>query len=67
MPVLDIIAGDGGVYFIDPVPNIGPIGVENIVTNIWYIPREVKVDTNQDGQGDLPVRLTTVYVTVREL
>lgn len=54
MPVLP-------VYFL-PVD-----GFEDIVTNIWYIPREVKLDTNGDGQGDLSVRLTPVYVTVREL
>ena len=40
---------------------------QKIVSNIWYIPREVKLDTNDDGEGDLPVRLTPVYVTVREL
>ena len=33
---------------------------EDVVSNIWYIPREVTLD-------GVPVRLTTVYVTVREL
>ena len=52
------------VYYLPGLPNPS---VDDVVSNIWYIPREVKVDTNQDGQGDLPVRLTPVYVTVREL
>ncbi|MEE8154038.1 MAG: hypothetical protein V3T53_03645, partial [Phycisphaerales bacterium] len=57
MPVLP-------VYFL---LNTGIQGVDDVVSNIWYIPREVELDTNQDGQPDLPVRLTPVYVTVREL
>ena len=52
------------VYYLPGLPNPS---VDDVVSNIWYIPREVKLDTNDDGQGDLPVRLTTVYVTVREL
>ena len=46
------------VYFLDqtvPDPT-----TENVVSNIFYIPREVTLD-------GVPVRLTTVYVTVREL
>lgn len=53
------------VYFLDQT--IPDPTTENVVSNIFYIPREVKLDTNQDGEGDLPVRLTPVYVTVREL
>ncbi len=40
---------------------------EDVVTNIWYIPVEVELDTDGDGTGDLPATLTPVYVTVREL
>ena len=58
MPVLP-------VYFLLDAGN--QTGIEDVVSNLWYIPREVMVDTNQDGQGDLPVRLTPVYATVREL
>ncbi len=53
------------VYFLLDTGN--QTGIEDVVSNIWYIPRELKLDTNDDGQGDLPVRLTPVYVTVREL
>ena len=67
MPVLDIIGGTGGVYFFDPAPPSGAVGFENVVTNIWYIPVEVMLDTNTDGEPDLPATLTPVYVTVREL
>ncbi len=58
MPVLP-------VYFLLDAGN--DTGIVDVVSNIWYIPREVKLDTNDDGQPDLPVRLTPVYVTVREL
>ena len=41
---------------------------ENVVSNIWYIPVEVDLDTNGDQSPDgIPVQLTPVYVTVREL
>ena len=51
------------VYYL---PGANP-SVDDVVSYIFYIPREVKIDTNLDGVGDLPVRLTPVYVTVREL
>ncbi|MEE9131574.1 MAG: prepilin-type N-terminal cleavage/methylation domain-containing protein [Phycisphaerales bacterium] len=50
MPVLP-------VYFL---LNTGNQGVQDVVSSIWYIPREVTLD-------GVPVRLTAVYVTVREL
>ena len=50
MPVLP-------VYFL---LDTGNQGVQDVVSNIWYIPREVEL-------GGVPVRLTPVYVTVREL
>ncbi len=50
MPVLP-------VYFL---LDTGNQGVQDVVSNIWYIPREVTLD-------GVPVRLTAVYVTVREL
>ncbi len=50
MPVLP-------VYFL---LDTGNQGVQDVVSNIWYIPREVTLD-------GVPVRLTPVYVTVREL
>ena len=53
------------VYFLDQT--VTDPTTENVVTNIWYIPVEVKLDTNTDGEPDLPATLTPVYVTVREL
>jgi hypothetical protein len=59
---------DQAVSFIDRDPSTN-VGVENIVTHLWYIPTEVDLDV--DGDGDLEpgasVTLTPVYVTVREL
>ncbi|MHC4826969.1 MAG: type IV pilus modification PilV family protein [Planctomycetota bacterium] len=55
---------------IDPVPGGGPsaVGMENVVTNIWYIPIEIDLDLDGDQNPDgIPVQLTPVYVTVREL
>ncbi|MHC4218383.1 MAG: type IV pilus modification PilV family protein [Planctomycetota bacterium] len=55
--------------FMDSDGN-GPVreGVDNIVTNIWYIPVEVELDINGDLEPDgIPVQLTPVYATVREL
>ena len=46
------------VYFLDRT-TLDPT-TANVVSNIFYIPREVTLD-------GVPVRLTTVYVTVREL
>jgi hypothetical protein len=44
------------------------VGTENIVTNIWYIPIEAYLDTDGDLNPDnVPVQLTPVYVTVKEL
>jgi hypothetical protein len=42
------------------------------VTHLWYIPTEVDLDVNGNGQLDqnelgVSVSLTPVYVTVREL
>lgn len=51
MPVLP-------VYFLLDAGN--ETGILDVVSNIFYIPREVTLD-------GVPVRLTTVYVTVREL
>ncbi len=52
------------VYILAPSPQPG---IQHVVKNIWYIPNEVAIDTNNDGNGDLPVSLTPVYVTVRDL
>jgi prepilin-type N-terminal cleavage/methylation domain-containing protein len=58
------------VNLIDLAPSGGPsaVGMENIVTNIWYIPVEVDLDVTGDQNPDgIPAQLTPVYVTVREL
>ena len=68
---------DGPVELVRPVSSMPPLpvyylpganpSVEDVVTNIWYIPVEVELDTNTDGEPDLPATLTPVYVTVRAL
>lgn len=56
------------VYFYDPTPPPGAgLGVENIVTNIWYIPLTIDLDLNGDGEAETPATLTPVYATVQEL
>ncbi len=60
------------VEMVRPVPQMALARVYYFdlptgATYIWYIPAEVEIDTNEDGTGDLPVTLSTVYATVREL
>ena len=70
-PIHPISSFDEAVSFYDDSypPGSWQLGVENIVTHLWYIPVEVELDV--DGDSDLDsgtsVELTTVYVTVREL
>ncbi len=54
------------VYFVGP-SGAGAIGVENVVLNLWYIPHEIEIDSDFDGQLDISATLTPVYATVREL
>lgn len=73
-------SADGPVELLRPIPVLPPldtyfmdrsggvrVGVDNVVTNFWYIPTEVAIDVDGIGSGDLPVRLFPVYATVREL
>lgn len=39
----------------------------DIVTNLWYVPVELPVDIDGDGNEDQRVSLTPVYATVKEL
>ncbi len=65
------------VEMIRPVPQMAPArvyfvlppgdGAQNVVSHIWYIPAEVEIDSNGNGTPDLPVTLSVVYATVREL
>jgi len=38
-----------------------------VVTNLWYMPVELPVDSDLDGDEDYRLTLTPVYVTVKEL
>ena len=53
-------------YILAPT-NAGFAGLENVVTNIWYIPAEIQLDVTGNLEPNLPATLTPVYVTVREL
>lgn len=55
------------VFFMDPNPPSGLVGIENVVTNVWYIPSFIRIDTDEDGTPDRDASMTPVYVTVREL
>lgn len=55
------------VFFYDRVPLSGAVGSENIVTNIWYIPRQVLADFDGTAGPETPITLTPVFVTVEEL
>jgi prepilin-type N-terminal cleavage/methylation domain-containing protein len=70
-PIHPVTSFDQAVSFIDRDVSTN-VGVENIVTHLWYIPTEVDLDVNGNGQLDqnelgVSVSLTPVYVTVREL
>ncbi|MHC5023841.1 MAG: type IV pilus modification PilV family protein [Planctomycetota bacterium] len=57
-------------YFVLQPSNAGFDGIENIVTDIWYLPRYLKLDTNGDGQItglDQDFTLTPVFVSISEL
>ncbi|MHC4317688.1 MAG: prepilin-type N-terminal cleavage/methylation domain-containing protein [Planctomycetota bacterium] len=66
-PIQPVTWSDQAVSFIDRYSS--DVGVENIVTHLWYIPAEVELDVDGDGDADPgnSVSLTSVYVTVREL
>jgi prepilin-type N-terminal cleavage/methylation domain-containing protein len=67
-PIVPVTSFDQSVSFIDRSTGVA-LGIENIVTHLWYIPAEVDLDVNGDGTPDAgnSVGLTTVYLTVREL
>jgi hypothetical protein len=53
--------------YVDRSPSVRQ-GIDNIVTNIWYVPVEVELDADGDLAPDgITAQLTPVYVTVREL
>jgi hypothetical protein len=56
-------------YYILPpeFPLPENVGVQNVVSDIWYIPAEVQLPSSVVGQPDLDMGLTPVYVMVREL
>ena len=58
-------AGAPFPYFYDP--QSGNLGVDNIVTDIWYIPRRLDFDVDGDGSADTDVTLSPVFVTIKEL
>jgi hypothetical protein len=79
-PATNTVAAD--VELLRPIPalpdvaslfvhrdGIGPVveGVENIVSNIWYVPVEVVAPTAGAGNPTYDVLLTPIYVMVREL
>jgi hypothetical protein len=68
-PVNPVSSFNAAVSYFGVPDTVGLEGVENVVTHLWYIPTEVDLDV--DGDGDLEegasVTLTPVYVTVREL
>ena len=40
---------------------------QDVVTDIWYLPDFMDIDTNNDGTPETTYNITPVYVTVREL
>ena len=54
------------VFFVGP-SGANAIGIENVVLNVWYIPHEIEIDVDGDGNFDASATLTPVYATVREL
>ncbi len=55
---------DAGPYFF------GDKSLGEIVTDIWYLPRRIRIDGNNDGAinaADPLVTITPVYATVKEL
>lgn len=48
-------------------PNYPTWVFNNVVTDIWYMPKEVMIDTTGNGINDTTVTITPVYVTVKEL
>ncbi len=66
-PIPEIVPGTGSTYFFDDDTSGADYARRNIVSDIWYIPTRVPVDTNNDGAPDFDIQLTPVYVTVKEL
>jgi prepilin-type N-terminal cleavage/methylation domain-containing protein len=40
---------------------------DGVVTDLWYLPGEVPVDVNNDGNPEAVYTITPIFVTVREL
>ncbi len=66
------------VELVRPVPGLPGVGVyyfpvssnlvDDVVSHLWYVPAEVKLDVDSDGTpDDLGAQLTPVYATVKEL
>ncbi|MEM7227964.1 MAG: prepilin-type N-terminal cleavage/methylation domain-containing protein [Planctomycetota bacterium] len=66
MPMLDLPSnyffGTGAAFTAR-----GGIRYDGSVTHIWYLPRQVEFDVNDDSTTDLTVTIEPVFATVREL
>ncbi len=56
------------VFIVNTAPPTGAVGVEDIVSDVWYIPVEGQLDVDDPLNGpDVTVTLTPVYAMVQEL